>query len=422
MAQTWSAQARYLVYFLIPLVFFSWGLASVFIDMMIPRLKSLFDLSYVSAITIQFSFFLAYLIIPIPFGRYLMRLGYRNGIIIGLAAAATGLLIFYPAAQSVTYVPFLIGVFITACGIACLQVSANPMVLAMGPTETAASRLTMAQGFNALATMLGPLIASLGLLKLDALSSTELNKLSVNQHATYVEHSVIAVQQASLLIGGLILGLALLFAMTCMNLRSTVQPMNKALSQTPYITLIKTPAVYTGMIGIFLYVGAEVTIGSLLINYMIQGDVVNVATSRAAQLVAFYWGGAMIGRFVGTLLLRRIDPGKLLAVASAIAALLTIFAVGVGGSISAYALLAVGLVNSIHFPIIFSLTLKDKGAASPKISALLCTSIFGGAIIPLLAGKIADVAGLQLAFIIPTICYIYCVTYGLRHLKNATEI
>tara|TARA_B110001454_G_scaffold173405_1_gene164671 strand:+ start:543 stop:1856 length:1314 start_codon:yes stop_codon:yes gene_type:complete len=406
-----------LIWILVPGVFFCWGFTSTSVDMVIPRIKSMFDLSYTSALLIQFSFFLAYLFIPIPAGKFIQHYGYRQGLFIGLACTALGVFLLAPSVILQFYPAFLGGIFVTASGIALLQVTANPMMLALGDPVTAPRRLMFAQAFNSLGTTIAPVVASVSLLSIDTLSADQVNLLSLRDQATYHQGSAQAVISFAILLAS-ILGILSLFMRVLpqptLQLSKKNQPDNLT-GASSYLTLLKKPQVHLGMGAIFVYVGAEVTIGSLLINYMRREDVLAIEASEASALVAIYWGLAMLGRFVGVAALRWISAERILLIASAMAIFLVSSAIIFSGPLSAVALISVGFFNSVHFPLIFSTTLRGRDASAPKISALLCMSICGGAIITLIAGSLADIAGLKSAFLVCILCYGYCLYFSYYH-------
>jgi len=410
-------RSNVLIWILVPGVFFCWGFTSTSVDMVIPRIKSMFDLSYTSALLIQFSFFLAYLFVPIPAGKFIQYYGYRQSLFVGLACTALGVFLLAPSVMLQFYPAFLGGIFITASGIAVLQVTANPMILSLGDPITAPQRLMFAQAFNSLGTTIAPIIASVSLLSIDTLSTGQINLLSMGEQATYHQDSAQATISFAILLGSLLGILALIIrALPQPNL----QPYKKiqAADQTvisSYFSLIKKRKVCLGMGAIFVYVGAEVTIGSLLINYMRREDVLGIEASDASALVAIYWGLAMLGRFAGVAALKWFSAEKILMLASAMAIFLVASAIIFTGPLSAVALISVGFFNSAHFPLIFSMTLRDTDSSSPKISALLCMSICGGAIITLIAGSIADIAGLKAAFLVCILCYGYCLYFSYYH-------
>ncbi|WP_407704932.1 sugar MFS transporter [Thalassotalea hakodatensis] len=375
-------------------LFFMWGFITCLNDILIPYLKGAFELSYTQAMLIQFCFFSAYFIVSIPAGNLVARIGYQKGIVTGLSIAACGCLLFYPAASMEVYLLFLIALFVLAAGITILQVSANPFVSVLGPVKTAPSRLTMTQAFNSLGTTLAPFFGAYLIF-----SGAEITPESGSS----------AVQLPYLLLAAALLLLAGIFAkLTLPNLGTVKQ------NTANYADALKFSHLKLGAIAIFLYVGAEVAIGSFLVSYLNDPTIAGLTEAEASRLIAYYWGGAMIGRFVGAIVMQHISAGKVLAfnaVAAIVLLLLTIFS---SGDIAKWSVLAIGLFNSIMFPTIFSLAISGLGQHASRGSGVLCLAIVGGAIVPLLQGVMADAIGLQLAFFLPLLCYIYIAFYGVK--------
>jgi FHS family L-fucose permease-like MFS transporter len=387
-------------------LFFLWGFITCLNDILIPHLKAVFDLSYGQAMLIQFCFFGAYFLVSIPASKIVAKHGFQKGIVIGLLVAAVGCAMFYPAASSHSYPVFLGALFTLASGITILQVSANPYVSTLGHVSTASSRLTMTQGFNALGTTVAPFFGAY--LILDQAASA----MSANESAQ-------AVQLPYLLLASSLLVLAALFAwlkLPVVEQSASHEQMNDSKGsawQYRHLTL--------GAMAIFLYVGAEVAIGSFLISFLSQENIAGIAESEAAKYVAYYWGGAMVGRFVGALVMQKIAAGKVLAFNAVSAVLLLIVVLCSYGNIAMVAILLIGLCNSIMFPTIFSLALTGLKQHTSQGSGILCLAIVGGAIVPLLQGVFADIVGVQTAFILPMFCYLYIVYYGVKGHKVDLE-
>lgn len=399
-------------------LFFLWGFMSVFMDMLIPRLKSLFDLNYTSAMLVQFSFFLAYLFISIPAGKLTKHYGYRSGVLTGLAIMTIAVFLFIPAARLQHYPLFLCAIFILASGITFLQVSANPFVLGLGNPSTGASRLSLVQAFNSLGTTIGPIIASLVILDIAVLNSQELSLLSEADRTLYYSTSAQSLEMPFLLIGITLTCMFFIFyILRSKNILLKTMPADTLKDSGTLDLFLHNRKLQYGMLAIFLYVGAEVSIGSFLINYLMQDTILGVSAAEAARYVSFYWGGAMLGRFVGAAILRHYRANTVLVSASLLAMGLSFGTVLTHGELAAWLILAVGLFNSIHFPTIFSLALQPLKDRAPQGSSLLCLSIVGGAIIPLIMGQVADTQGIQIAFIIPGLCYAYIVWYGQKGLR-----
>ena len=418
-------------------LFFLWGFITVLVDSLIPRLRDVFELSYFQAGLVQFAFFLAYFLFSIPAGLLLSRIGYKKGIIIGLVTMAVGCLLFYPASSNRIFGIFLLGYFTLAAGITILQVAANPYVSVLGSEEGASSRLNLSQAFNSLGTTIAPVVGALFLLSDTIMSSEEISALSNTQREAYYIAEAGTVQQPFLYIAGFILLLVVMFA---------VIKLPKLMQQNPkggYGTLLKNKLVMMGVVGIFLYVGAEVAIGSYLVNYFLDMGLASVVAENETMMgiantiakifnqnfsgkdpksilgifVIFYWGGAMIGRFVGAYLTKVMRPARVLAIFSILAMLMLLITINSGGLIAMWSILSVGLFNSIMFPTIFTLTLEGLGDLKPQASGLLCTAIVGGALIPPAYGFLTDHMGFKLALVLVILCYGYILLFGYKKQK-----
>jgi len=388
-------------------LFFAWGFATVLIDTLIPKLKGLFELTYADVMLTQFSFFLSYFIFSIPAGLILSRLGYVRGAVLGLAVMAVGCLLFSPAAYLGSFPAFLFALFVMAAGITMLQVAANPFIELLGNEATSHSRLTLAQAFNSLGTTVGPWVGAIWILhggvtiKTAGLSPGALDALSQSEARS--------VQLPFLVIAATLTALAVMF---WFMRKSPAPPVAGQARMSALPALLTRPRLVLGALAIFVYVGAEVSIGSLMTNYLMQPRVLAAAAERAGKLVSLYWGGAMVGRFIGSYVLQRLKPGLVLAGCAAGASLLALTSSMSTGETAAYTLIAVGLFNSIMFPTIFSLASEQLGSETPNGSGILCMAIVGGAIIPLVTGAVADRLGLGLALLVPAVCYVWIVIYG----------
>lgn len=383
-------------------LFFMWGFITCLNDILIPHLKGIFDLTYSQAMLVQFCFFGAYFIVSLPAGSLVKKIGYQKGIVIGLIIAAAGCMCFYPAASMQSYPVFLFALFILASGITILQVSANPYVSILGKPETAPSRLTLTQAFNSLGTTIAPFFGALLILNEAA------EALTAAQQAE-------SVQMPYLFLAAMLLVLAAIFAyLKLPTIESVEEPESKeniSGSAWQYSHLV------LGAIGIFVYVGAEVAIGSFLVNLFAEPTIAGMEESEAAKYIAYYWGGAMVGRFIGAAVMQKIAGGKVLAfnaTASVVLLLITIFS---SGAVAMWAVLAIGLFNSIMFPTIFTLAINGLKEHTSQGSGILCLAIVGGAIIPYAQGLLADTIGLQISFILPIVCYVFIVHYGLKGSK-----
>mgnify|MGYP001546063914 FL=1 len=399
-----SARMTYLVTFL----FFAWGFATVLIDTLIPKLKSLFALSYAEAMLTQFCFFLGYFVFSLFAARILARVGYVRAIVQGLVVMAVGCLLFSPAASLGTYPGFLLALFVMAAGITMLQVAANPFIAILGPERSAHSRLTLAQAFNSLGTTLGPLVGAW--LILGTGLGQPLKAQGSAAMAALRKAEAHDLQLPFLLIAATLVVVALVFWFN----RPAARPSERRdqNSERTRVLLARHPRLLLGVVSIFVYVGAEVSIGSLMVNYLMQPSVLAVSAANAGRLVSLYWGGAMIGRFIGSAVLRRYPPGAVLAACAVGAAILAATSSATGGTVAAATIIAVGLCNSIMFPTIFTIALEGLGVNTPKGSGVLCMAIVGGAIIPLITGSAADAFGLAVALLVPAICYLWLATYG----------
>jgi MFS transporter, FHS family, L-fucose permease len=373
-------------------LFFIWGGLTSLNDILIPKLKGLFQLTYAEAMLTQFAFFTAYFIVSLPAGKLIARIGYLKGIVVGLGVMALGCLMFVPAAGSGIYATFLAALFVLAGGITILQVAANPLIANLGSAATSHSRLTFAQAFNSLGTTIFPPIG--GALILGA--TTPGTETSVVSQA-YVGIAII---------------LAAVAGFFWLRRKQLPAEAEAATQMGGSFGLLRLPRLGGGVVSIFLYVGAEVAIGSMLINYLSQPGVMGVSEVKASSLIALYWGGAMVGRFIGAAALRMFSPGKVLATVACGAAALALISSVSTGSFAGWSLLAVGLMNAIMFPTIFSLGVEGLGEKTPQGSGLLCMGIVGGALIPLAVGALADQTSLATSLIIPAFCYLLIAVYG----------
>lgn len=377
-------------------LFFMWGFITCLNDILIPHLKAVFDLNYMQSMLVQFCFFGAYFLVSLPSGNLVKKLGYQKGIVVGLVVAAIGCLLFYPAASSHSYPVFLGALFVLASGITILQVSANPYVTLLGPAETASSRLTMTQAFNSFGTTIAPYFGAL---------------LILNQATDELATSAESVQIPYLGLTAALLILAAIFAYLKLPHISSAETEGDEVidgSAWQYKHLV------LGAVGIFVYVGAEVSIGSFLVNFFGEADIAGLEELEAAHYLTYYWGGAMVGRFIGAAVMQKVAAGKALAVNATLACMLIAVTVMTSGVVAMWAILLVGLCNSIMFPTIFSLALNGLGKHTSQGSGILCLAIVGGAIVPVAQGALADTIGVQLSFILPIFCYGFIAYYGLK--------
>lgn len=400
-------------------LFFIFGFITCLNDILVPHLKALFDLQYSRAALVQFCFFAAYFLMSLPASAILRRLGYQVGTVIGLVTTAVGCALFYPAAEMQSYVLFLLGLFTLASGITLIQVAANPYVSILGPPQTSSARLTLAQAFNSLGTTLAPLLGAAFILSQSVRPSTELATLSAPDLQIYRATQAATVQ-------GPYIGLAVVLVLLAIIVWKTKLPNLLAEGHGSGESIFhlqgawRSPRLLMGAIGIFAYVGAEVAIGSYLINFLASPDILGISDQHAGRWVAVYWGGAMVGRFIGAAVLKKVSPSKVLTFNAVVAGALVLTALCTYGAMAAIAILFVGLFNSIMFPTIFTLAIEDLGEHTAQGSGILCMAIVGGAVIPLLQGFMADAMGLHHSMWIPIVCYVYIGYYALRavHLKS----
>jgi len=391
-------------------LFFMWGLLTSLNDILIPHLKSVYNLTYVQAMMVNLAFFSGYFLLSIPAGALIRRTGYKAGAVIGLAVCAVGAALFYPAATS-GYALFLFALFVLAGGITVLQVAANPYVTVLGPPATASSRLNLTQALNSFGTFVGPPIG--GYLILSHISAA-----ADPNHMTAAEKlaQAHAVQGPYLGLAATLAILAILFAVIRLPI---IKDEDAGVASG---SIFSQKRLMLGVLAIFVYVGAEVSIGSFLINYMGDASIAGFSPEVAANYVAYYWGGAMVGRFIGSAVMRTISPGKVLAF-NAAACILLLFATTFGhGHFAMWAVLLVGLFNSIMFPTIFSMSVHELGPLTSQGSGLLVMAIAGGAVVPVIQAQAADVIGLQTSFLIPAICYAYILYFGARYARMFVEV
>ena len=409
-------------------LFFFWGFITVLNDILIPFLKDSFDLNYTQAMLVQFCFFGAYFIVSPIANRLIDKIGFQYGIVVGLLTTALGCLLFFPSADLNVYVLFLGSLFVLGSGITILQVAANPYVAALGPEKTAASRLNAAQFANSAGTYVGPIIGTsliLGAAAADA-SAVQIPYLAMAgvltaaallfrvislPKLTHVEAEDGA-QQDSLMTHLLFSG-AIILAMA-FGLTTVAGIIVVAAFAYNLVGFRQHRQMVLGALAIFLYVGGEVSIGSFLVNYFADSSIAGMEITEAGEMVAYYWGAAMIGRFVGAIIMYYVSSTKYLAVNALIAIVMIVVSMNSSGSVAMWSILAVGFFNSIMFPTIFTLAVKGLGSLTSKGSGLVCQGIVGGALIPVVQGVAADGIGIQLSFIVPMLCYIYIGWYALK--------
>src|SRR6266481_702961 len=395
-------------------LFFMWGFLTCLNDILVPHLKSIFDLTFAQVMLVQFAFFSAYFLFSVPWSKIVNTIGYQKTMVVGLLTMAVGALLFVPAASAVSYPLFLTALLVLATGITGLQVSANPYVDLLGRPETASSRLDLTQAFNSLGTTLAPKIGGLLILSAAPLAVEQVRQLAPQALHAYRVQEAASVKMPYTVIGVALVLLAILLGTFKLPKIETAadRPGEKVTD-----SIRKHRNLILGAIGIFAYVGAEVSIGSFLVNYFGLPEIAGFSAKTAAGFVSFYWAGSMIGRFLGAPLLRRIKAEYLLALCAICATALITASMITGGHTAMWTILAVGLFNSIMFPTIFSLGVAELGPLTGSGSGVLTMAIVGGAILPVIQGVIADHVGLHHAFILPVICYLYILFYGLSGSK-----
>jgi FHS family L-fucose permease-like MFS transporter len=388
-------------------LFFAFGGITSLNDVLIPKLKSLFTLSYRDAMLVQSAFFAAYFIVSIPAAALVRRLGYMRSAAVGLCTMTLGCLLFVPASSQGIFGLFLLALFVLAAGITTVQVVANPLISMLGPAATVSSRLTFAQAFNSFGTTIFPYVGSM--LILGSLATVDPKSLSGPALDVFRSQETRVIANTYI---GLAAALSLLAAVVWLRRKALTEV---APSHTPILRafdLLARPRFAFGAACIFLYVGGEVAIGSLIVSYLMQDSVMALGAEQAGSHVSFYWLGAMVGRFLGAYILRLFAPGKVLATAAATVIALLLISANSGGVLSGWSLLAIGLFNSIMFPTIFSLASEGLGSRTAEGSGVICVAIVGGAIVPLLTGKAADVWSLKFALLVPALCYVGILAFG----------
>lgn len=392
-------------------LFFAWGFLTCLNDILIPHLKSIFGFGYGEVMSVQLVFFSSYAVFSIPSEKIIQWIGYKRAMVTGLMTMAAGALLFVPAASIPSFPLFLAALIVLAAGMTILQTSANPYVAILGPPRTASSRLNLTQGFNSIGTtvapwfgswlILGSAVAPLSMAAMQAMSSEQLHAYRVQQAATlkapYIGLSI------ALLVLAVIVGS---FKLPVIRYAEAHGEASDSIWRHRRLVL--------GAIAIFVYVGAEVAIGSLMTNYFNEREIGNMSLQNAAGYLQYYWGGAMVGRFAGAWLLQRMRTQKVLGASAAIAAVLVTISILTFGHAAMWSLILVGLFNSTMFPSIFTLAIEGLGPLTGRGSGLLVAAIFGGAVIPKLQGVLADHIGIHHAFLLPVLCYAYIVFYALK--------
>jgi FHS family L-fucose permease-like MFS transporter len=396
------------------MLFFMWGFLTCLNDILIPHLKAIFDLNYAQAMLVQFCFFSSYFLFALPAGKLVEWRGYKGTMVIGLLVMAVGAFLFLPASSAASFGLFLSALVILAAGITSLQVAANPYVANLGPPETSSARLNLAQAFNSFGTFVAPFFGSVLILTTTQVTPEAMKSFSASALHQYRMEQASSVRLPYVGIGLTLVLLAIAFAvlkMPTLDFTRDIRPGELNAGATSD-SIWRHPVLLAGALAIFVYVGAEVSIGSFLVNYFGLPDIAGFPERTAARYVSLYWGGAMVGRFIGSWLLTKVKTSVVLGTAAVVACGLVVTSILTHGHTAMWAILAVGLFNSVMFPSIFTVGLTGLGPLTSKGSSLMVAAIVGGALIPLGEGHLADAVGVQHAFVIPATCYIYIALFG----------
>ena len=399
-------------------LFFMWGFLTCLNDILVPHLKSIFDLSYAEVMLIQFAFFGAYFIFSLPSAKVIDWIGYKRSMVVGLLTMGLGAFLFVPAASVPSFPLFLGARIVLAAGITCQQVAANPYVTVLGKPETASSRLNLTQAFNSLGTFLAPFFGGLLILSAAPKTMDEIRAMAPDVLQAYRLHEAATVKVPYVGLGLALVALAV--AIGSFKL-PTIEHAQHKVGEKVNDSIWNHPSLIFGAIGIFVYVGAEVSIGSFLVNYFVQPEIGGLTEKVAASFVAFYWGGAMVGRFIGSAILQKMSTRGLLGICAVCAAALVAISMLTTGHFAMYSIILVGFFNSIMFPSIFTLGVAELGPLTGDGSGVMIMAIVGGAIIPVAQGWIADHIGIHHAFFLPVICYLYILFFALSGSKPNSQ-
>src|ERR1700689_4427539 len=399
-------------------LFFMWGFLTCLNDILVPHLKPIFDLNYTRVMLIQFAFFGAYFLFSIPSAKIIDWIGYQRSMVAGLLTMGLGAFLFVPAAAVPSYPLFLIALIVLAAGITCLQVAANPYVTVLGKPETASSRLNLTQAFNSLGTFLAPFFGGLLILSAATNIDDEIRAMAPDVLQAYRLHEAATVKTPYV---GLGIALVVLAAAIGSFKLPKIEHAQHKVGEKVNDSIWNHPSLIFGAIGIFVYVGAEVSIGSFLVNYFSQPEIGGLTAKVAADFVTFYWGGAMVGRFIGSAILQKVSTRGLLGVCAVCAAGLVAISMLATGHVAMYSIILVGFFNSIMFPSIFTLGVAELGPLTGDGSGVMIMAIVGGAIIPVAQGWIADHIGIHHAFFLPVICYLYILFFALSGSKPNSQ-
>jgi MFS transporter, FHS family, L-fucose permease len=436
-AGTGSGTSYRSAFAMVTTLFFMWGFLTSLNDILIPHFKDIFGLTYSQVANIQVAFFFAYAIFGFPAGKIVEWIGYQRTMVAGLFTMAVGAVLFIPAANLPSFALFLVALIILGAGMSALQVAANPYVAVLGPPQTASSRLNLSQAFNSLGTTIGPPLGGYLILRGTTKIIENTSSMTAEALRSYQQQQAASVKFPYFIFALVLVLLGLAIALYKFPRIETTKDFRPIKGGGKQNSIWRYPHVVLGALAIFLYVGAEVSIGSFLINYFHQSYIAALTELAASAYVAFYWGGAMVGRFIGSALLQKIKTGHLLSICAVVAMLLVIVSMSTSftsGAVSnihlnlllwkgalifphswpMWSILAVGLFNSIMFPSIFTLGIAEMGPLTGEASGLLVIAIVGGAIVPKLQAILIDHIGIHHAFILPVLCYLYIAYYGVR--------
>lgn len=392
-------------------LFFSWGFCTVINDTVIPHLQTIFALSYLQASLIQLAFFSSYFVFAMPAGKLVEWIGYQKSMVAGLLTMGAGALLFVPAASVATYGFFLGAEIVLAAGVTILQVAANPYVTILGPPETASSRLNLTQAFNTLGDTVAPYVGG-ALILGTALVADPNHPLTGEALTAFRIQQAANIKLPFIAISAVVVVLALAIAFYKFPRIETTQDYRPSSLDIEKDSIWNHPHLYLGAVAIFVYVGAEVAIGSFLVKYFADPLIAGLPLEKGAKLVTFYWFGMMVGRFIGSAVMQKIAAHKMLAWAGVGASVLVLASLLGTGYFALWTILAVGLFNSIMFPTIFTLGVAELGPLTGRGSGLLVQAIVGGALFPVIMGACADRFGVHRSMALPFLCYLFIIYYG----------
>lgn len=400
-------------------LFFMWGFLTSLNDVLTPYLQKIFDLNYAHSSLVQVVFFFTYFVFALPSGKVIEWIGYKRTMVVGLFVMAVGAFLFIPAASAPSYPLFLVALVVLAAGITMLQVAANPYVTVLGPSRTASSRLNLTQAFNSLGTFIAPWFGSVLILGGLALTAAQIQAMGPQAYKQLLASTV---KLPYIGIGVALVFLAVAIAVLHLpRIQATREFRPSGDPEKPLGSIWQHRHAWLGAIAIFTYVGAEVGIGTYLAKYFEQPNKGGMDLKAAVALVSYYWLGAMVGRFIGSAVLQRVKTGPTVGVVAIAACALVIASILSTGYVAVWTILLVGLFNSIMFPSIFTLGLQGMGPLTGKASGLLVMAVVGGAVIPGIEGVLADRIGLQYAFFVPALCYVFVAYYGFRGSRPTGE-